>query len=1748
MPTGELNGFMQGNSATSNVLYYTPAEAKAENKSPGSFYTALKKIKGVTLSMEKPAGFNGEAIKVDIRNFNLNNVELFDIPKHNPSALEWAERTSKVRTIQGKLRKFPNIKRAINYARKVVWPKNNELQPTPVKVIDQHGNEANTVKLKAMATAIDISEGKVDNTLEEKYFSTNIIPGITTTTSLLNNIIAQTDNPQVANLAQLLLDLRVPDSTVFLGEMDPTVQGDYDPRNGNITINKNAKFFFEPELSMMHEIIHAHSHAMLQSGSPEAELFNRFFEEAKARLIANGVDPNYYALTNADEFLTGIFTNKEFMELLSNSEAVRDRESLWEDIKDIIRRLLGIDADEDFTLLEDDMEAGLGVLKVSSSFNQRDEGEYLVEAYSDGDRTLDMPGVATNAADFSSIQKEIDNRIQATQKEIAGTKEIPNEELKGKAKLAGDFSGKTSRYVTVDGKVIGNRVSDTQTANFRKRLGVTEAKAMNESDVAAIKRKIGTRGHHILQQVLEELMRNDGDIDNVGIMEAYPTNFDSEQIEILKKTAFGVYKEIMKMQNKIDPMGKPVIYPENIFYDKTKDLAGTGDVVAVFSDGRASIFDYKFISLPMSWEGQNYTHYSTEITAAKEESYEQQISEYKRMLKQIYGVKEFIHSRVVVVNTQYNVTQDGNMTDDVFLLESFATTDEDVMRLQPVAREYTEDEGVNQLLETLYQRKARLTRTISENYGDAEKEEAELYEVNEAIKAILLTGDITKLVEDVVAVSDLVEDALGQPKKLGDKENPEYPDLGTLREYLEIMRMYNNLSVQTKDYMKALKTSDPDRHAELEELVNKAISSVSIREYSILEELKNREFELAQERGFTGENYNVTMKGLNLGQRWMTYLSDYKHPVMRLFRTLVNDITDNRRRDFNALKEKFNKLHNDLMEWGKSQGKKNIEVFDYLMNEKGNLVGKFTKDYWKEFNDAVERQDIEWFKERFHRPEGSEEDKRFKERRDRYFTTLEKRYAHRGEEYIDSRKNMWLRKNDINYNDGDNRAWLNKRAVKALKNPEEYYSKEYQFIQDTPALRAYYEAYIDFNEQANDFLDVQINRSFIPNVQKSLVQSFIDSGGSSLFSKEGRKMMKESYLRSLQVRDIDDSMGIIDPETGEMISRIPILFTDPVRDTLGDIDLSLKSRDLTTNLMLFAETAYNYKYAKEHEEAALMLKELVQQKDFYLTDYFGRITGDIRKGDKVTLDTLDGFIKYYFYGQRIQSKDKAIKLGEKRYSMNRIVREAVTFYSKKSLGWNFRSAIGGWLGALGNAVMTGAEGVYYTRRKYVNAMWNGVKRDPKYIAASALFELSQENVSMEKAYEMSAINIKKRLAKDVSFFLQRVTDDSIDNQVLNAMMDSYAFDPNSGKAQRIEKLQKMYPGKDIKSMLETSEMNQENQRLQLFDMEGNEMTEAMFNDFRRKVKYVASTGKGNMSEEDIALYKTALTGMLLGQHKSWLPRMFRTRWMPDGYNYELDEIEMGRHRVFIGEIFAKGMLPAFTKFIQFAADYGAGTLGLRTNFLKIDRAHAEIRFQQFLKENPGIVAATSEEEKLRMLAEDPNRKVVTLDEFIEMTRAQIRATAAEVRAYMLLAAAYFAIGFDWDEDDRRRRPFMRKLSEYVAKAKLEIGFFIPVIGYKEMLQIATRNPAPAVNLVADVAKLVSNTVGEAKDTLVGVESDERYEITSGKVVKDRSPKGFYAVKMMPNVNNIERFLEIFGDSEDKTSFWEGFLSGDPVVK
>ena len=1193
----------------------------------------------------------------------------------------------------------------------------------------------------------------------------------------------------------------------------------------------------------------------------------------------------------------------------------------------------------------------------------------------------------------------------------------------------------------------------------------------------------------------------------------------------------------------------------------------------------------------------------------KRDTFEQQVATYKDILNTEFKINkgDIVQSRVIPVNMMfaekptgetYQFTNDQGKVITVKKKEEtnalqFIDHDYELLQSISLAKELTGDVLLDRFLTNLYKERDKLNARLKVQRGN-ENIRNSLRDVEDAIDSIVVKKNIAHVAEKVYNIANVISNNLSKPRYIdirtgeGTKtiENPEYINDEDLNYFQNILIMYSDLMMSSENKIRQLTelsemTEDADKkqqYLDESEELKEALSNQYRVTTNVLKEINEerdrRLLRITEEGMYTGNSnsYIITVDkntminsgiGLtdrvakysdtNVFYRYYTALSEISHPHLKLYKDLMDNLNYSVKEYVDNTSSKIEKGINGLKEWAKRNNKSMSEVYDLLVmyNEDKDdymLLKPFTKELIQDTISAREDKNIEWLKKHM-----EFDKKKFNQARENYKKSYTKIYANKKD--VDEK----MQEFDEAYNpESSDYAYYNKnnRYLKyneyALK---QYKSSDYEYIMKQKELREFYNMYKDvMSDISNNLLTsgTYVDEYFIPNVRKDFIDKVVQDG---VFKLDGLNGIKELIQRANDIRENDSEYGY-QSNTEEVIDIIPLQFKDRIPG-----DLSLKSKDLGKSLLMFAYSSKMHQLSKDIEGISVGLKMSLATTKLMKKDMYGNIV----MGSEVDADEntnlykmLDGYINKYIYGRNLQ------ELGEILGSKERTkwLMDLMSYQSKVSLAFNHLSLLGGHINAESQILTEAARGRHFTKKIWAESQKEVIKSSTKSVLAYEFFEVSAEGNSgliYEKANKLSLSKLRSKYNKSLAYAGQRKSDDMIDKVYVTSMMKNYILHPN-GKTIFPKQEAKLftkgteYEGREdeLKTMWETMQVDESSdvEGLPMKIMRGDgkeEITKEQYIKFRNRIRSLASKAKGNYNSEDSYLYGTNLALRALMQYRGWIPAYVKERVGAAQYSSTTDDIEVGRYRVFLGNLIGEGLIPSIKKLMKLLPLY----LGDLVTFNKFNLAQPSEdylikSFNTWANNNPGQY-----EELLNNFKDFDDPEAMAREKWKEAMQGQIKKTMVEVRNYLAMSAAALSIGFGVGEDELDDRPFVRELVNVINRAKMEIGFFFMPT---EMLKLVQRSPLPVFSVLSDVVKLAGNSVEETKDFILGAEhnktidifniSDKGMHLDFFEESSDRSPMFNYTFRAIPGVRGISQFLEFFeSKDDDKTTIYE-YLFGD----
>jgi hypothetical protein len=1220
-------------------------------------------------------------------------------------------------------------------------------------------------------------------------------------------------------------------------------------------------------------------------------------------------------------------------------------------------------------------------------------------------------------------------------------------------------------YITQEGKVIPQRVTMiVEQEQFKSKKSASEIEKIQNDPRSKVAKHFGINLHDMYERFTNfgiakysNLTSGTGKTFTAAQVSEIPEGMKKSHMDSMAKAADTLLSHISEMQKSIDENGTASIHTEQVLRGEVRgiDTAGTMDVVVIFSDGSASIFDFKFINYKKQLIGNQWIlDPESQVPFYKRRSYEAQIGIYKNMLRQI-GITNFRETRILPNNIQFKYNKQGLPIFEVSDLNPF-NDDKTFTKPLPVDKELTGNETLDRILTTLFKQNDMLDAMIAKSYTDREKVEKlsiQKDQLSKTIQSIQVNHDVTPLL-------DTLNNLLKNEAKVLQKMNSLDDAKKLYNMYMEMQA----LAALKDDIIESVPDRENKQKAALE------FSRMSHLQSTIMSKIR----EILED-----EHEDIKKPQRELGfLRNVAFLSKIGQPAFEIARRYIKESFGNINRDVEGIVKEAEEKRNALATWAAGRGMSLIQAYRKIINPATkNLIFVFSKEFYEKKTQALEKEDIKWLKDNY---AYSEEGKaKFKEALKQFTSSIELTVpSQKAREWFTEK---WLAQNDLSRDS----AWLNKYALSSyaqVKDPTKWYSAEYKTLLEpsNKALKEYYDWFVEKNKHFNKLVPERIGKSFIPNIQKDIVDVFAQGGTVSV--TEGWNEM----INGLRVRQND----IMETGDGDVI---PLMFYDNFlyKNAEGDweVNTAKKSEDLTSSMILFAESVYRKHHMSNIQHIMDLLKLHLSEQDVIETDFRGRpVPNETKTGFKLkksdtNLKTFEKLIKGLVYNNKLQGQDFTYEVKGKVYSGTKTVKQAMAFLSAKALGWNYISAFGNLMGGYANMFIKASGGLYFNKEQLSKARSMMVNRGADqnlFHHMAEYFKVEKENWIQRDAARLSASSITRNLTYDKIYLLQQKGDEAIGNTVLIAMLQNYGLDAD-GNIQRLNTL----PA-GSKSLLER--VKREGDKISI---EG--LSNQAFDDFRGRVKYVTRQIKGTNTQEDISGMQTDLAGQVLLQFRSWVAPMVEERYGSMKYTDEIKEWEYGRYRSLLKTLAKDKFIPNIKKIALDVVTLGAYKY-------KGDTALLKKQYEQWKIDNPDMADKISEEE------------------YLALRERTIREAMVETRMIAAFFVMLAALGGDWDDDGRadyKKYFATRQFQKLANRAYLELSFFSNPTSFNALI----KDPVPIFSLMENMIGLTTNTVDETMDTLMlpfGVSDDPK---------EDKKGKLYYSKKLAIGVRWLDYIIE-----------------------
>lgn len=1299
-------------------------------------------------------------------------------------------------------------------------------------------------------------------------------------------------------------------------------------------------------------------------------------------------------------------------------------------------------------------------------------------------------------------------------------------------------------YVSSDRRKVLHRVTDQV-----KRYYAYIFKSKDKEDPESIKtREAGIVLHKLAELIFEKRWNNEKpDIANIRDraktelreLKDFQSKDDAYFDGIIHKIVFdsmvktidGVINQINEIEDKIAKIhsytpedkknNRPTAFNEFTVYNKEHDEGGTIDLMIVHSNGAVSIFDWKSMTFGMIGDKTN-----DDVAWYKKLAFDIQLNRYKYILEKDYGANTFAASRIVPINMRLN--KNGTVK---FIQTAYTNPNDEHLRIILSNAERTGKPKIDKQLDLLIEKRNALAKEFVINKRNTRLKD-KLNKLDKVIHSLQLDKDVDKVLNELDSIYKYIQDRMFLGPDSNDYLTKE--KLGDLMDYVNLLENYFNSMIESarEDIIKDPTTQeDRDTNQRINDSIKVLLQANGIRD-QIIKDIRTKVVDSV----LTEHGIDITKpyRKVSFLGRIFNRISQFDHPAIRLMNKLVKNSYQEAYEKTEELFKDLDKVTADLKVWAESNGMSLMDAFKLMYNkDTGMLYRKLSKKFFEDMSEAASNNNAKWFIDNtnviaYEDDEGElryeytgKSKELYEKRAANMLEYLKKKYSGYTENVSDEIEKEflnWRRRFDISFS---KEALFNKanNIITIKEDNDTYTTKEWSHIQNTKALKDYYDFYVNTMSVLNDVVtDVDINDHFVANIQ----QTFIDKAAQT--GEYGLGAMREAFLQSMQVHQQDQYRGVLSDVDGE--KRIPLMFYSPVRSPLSkkekeDIENDVakrfpkgsmeyqetveseiksaefkkgrdsKSIDLSKSLYLFANAAYLHSsfYATEDLMKLVRYEVSSSTQSTEKLDANGKRALDaftnkvaVKTGiSKDDAEAFDKFMDMYWYGIQGGNFDKTFEFGGRTYSMNKLYTHLMKYIAMKAMGLKPILAFGNIAGASANSYFLGLEGKYFNNSQLLKAYKLMATRDVKTRALELLFSPYAHSVSIDRARKLSASKMSGWLTTDQLFIMHRKGDEMIDNSILIAMLQNYGLN-SEGKVVKLKE--------GMKSLYELAELKDDG-----IYIEG--LSNEEFNKFRQRVKNAATDIKGSIPNEDKNLVGTSIFTASIMMFKNWMPGLINTRFSRFKKD-QFDNYDVGRFSAAFAEFTVEGIAPKIKAFRNLLGEIVFINSGSSNEV-------ARKLYDRYLKEN--II----------------DKSELSFEEFVELRNAKLRALGGELRMFLALLFFVFALraALPDDKEDPARKVAIIGY-RMVNRTLLEVSAFLDPRSFKQF----TTNAIPQVKLLDDLLKFITNTFQEGYYDVTGQDPKKN---------KDRARRLYYLKRFFPVVTSFNDFLDL-DDSYNPNSF------------
>jgi hypothetical protein len=1365
---------------------------------------------------------------------------------------------------------------------------------------------------------------------------------------------------------------------------------------------------------------------------------------------------------------------------------------------------------------------------------------------------------SANIKDYTPAQLELQQRLLTAKSNI---EKVENKTEKVDPILLD--TEEASNYYEIkqpDGTYVKltKRVTDRVKAWYKKRFGdkkFSEAeKQFNE-----LKRTLGTKFHYFLEDIHGRYFNPDGTRKtSPGRRTIKIDPEDNEVYEKLENYFVDLVKEFSKD-------GKnPIVLSEMIIYDPKEGEAGTIDLLIIDENGKANIFDWKFMSI---------SEQSSDVPWFKQGAFGIQLSRYRDILKDAYGVKEFGLNRAIPILMNFKrknpFDKNSELTLKGITVGSVNVSEIEDLRLVPVSEE-TESTGDKRLdklikeLNTIYRQIGKGNVTTDE---EREFKRERLNLLRRAIRSAQSSKDISPMI-DVINImriegEQIINDweTTYSKRAASDKdfENVELSDYAeNIREYIAISEIFGRIDDLIGDliYNKEMEATAETKEQKEEVAYRKEVLSEIRDEKSKIANSRDEVKEIAGKFAdkFMGERNLV--KGLLTPEAvwkgvgsFFRGASDSPLASIQILFKIVTNARGKASRSANNLVDELLEIRKSIVARGGNTRALIQKI--YQRDDENNLVNKLIYKYKKDFYTGVDdnalegKQDKNWLLKNINVDEYKKEaldmlNKRLKSINNLYSENEELRNKLTLEEY---------RKWDISRSDFN--GWNNYIIKRHPK--DEWFSEEYKEIKKDADLLKLYNFISKVNDEAGEvgYIQNKIHSTFLPFVRKSMAESLAWDFSLSSIMNMGD---------SLSLRADDVGYGSINELTNQMEHSIPKYYTtDFTKKDDGTVDYSDVSEDLFKNIILYVNHMQKYKYLSEVEGQLNLVKTVESFKNHYATKRNSDIVMEDGlpkevSGNEDNAKMFDNFLRALFYEQKypISDADTALNISVKNFmkkAINKVARKEVfkveenpdalslvktmdaanRAFQLKTLGFEIISGAVNLFGA--NIQVATQAGTYMKSREFIKnemaLIGNKFKNDDErkmFVQLIETFMPLKDDPTYDKLQEAGLSKLTNINFGDWLMVFMRNPEQHVEKSIFKTLLDNtmivdgklvnirefvknkYKDRYSSSEAYRQakDKINKEIEElKKTKSITNTKQLVDGKLVIPGFDLNNINEIQKLTNLTRR----ISRNATGGLTDADLNRMQMSIWTKSMMVFKNWIPKLVDTRFgefrkISDDFSVEIDENGMTT-----GEKYDVGRIRLFLPFLSVNIVKTIKEINDVLSVTEDGISKLDVLYKQYAE---NYKKKTGQD--LNMSKEDFNDLIIT----------NLRNQVKELTTLLVLFGMTLSLGFvsPDDDEDKATKNLHRYSQRVVDRFVGELSFFYNPV---EIQKILSGSSFPAIGLFSDIVRFTKHFSME----VTGIDLSDFDKSPEEARKKAQPVKNL--MKMLPVTKSLVTYLAIIDE-------------------